>query len=87
MSDHDCMDHLDLRTAVAREPHGEYHRDEWFACTICGERFDPQDVEVQLPYTPDPLGELRDVLKREQRKIDFLSTLTTAFAACEVTIQ
>ena len=49
---HNCLDYLSYRECCSTEPHGETHRDEWWECAYCGNKFTERDVEHMANSEP-----------------------------------
>ena len=53
MRSHNCFDHLTYRQYESVEPHGEVCLDEWWECTVCGERWTEAELEVETDAAED----------------------------------
>ncbi len=44
MESHNCLERLRYRQHDSIEPHGERFHDEWWECTICGNKFTENEL-------------------------------------------
>lgn len=60
--DHECWEHLVDRHASYTETHGldcgpyEHWEESWFECTVCGEKFDPKELDEMLSHLEKEQG-------------------------------
>jgi hypothetical protein len=64
LEDHDCLTHLQYREHDAVEPHGERHRDAWYQCAICQEKFTVEEVDQLAEQSVNRTSRCVDVTAR-----------------------
>ena len=42
---HRCYEHSQHAECDSVEPHGEWHHDEWYECSVCGNKYTPDELE------------------------------------------